>query len=138
MSIQLVFRNKNKKGFVIIYAVILTGSVILAMAIYFSWLAAFSLKSGIQLKKSEQARHLANTCAEIALQRIWDDKNFSGSGNFSGYGGSCVYQVNNLGGDNREVRATGTVSNLIRKAKVSISKVGGLVGVTSWQEVVDF
>ena len=135
MLIQPASRNK---GFVIIYAVILTGSVVLAMALYFTWLASFSLRTGIQLKKSEQARHLANTCAEIALQKIWDDKNFSGSGNFSGHGGNCTYQVNNLGGDNREVRATGTMDTLTRKAKVSINKVGGLVGVTTWQEVADF
>lgn len=137
MLIQLVSHN-NKKGFVLIYAVILTGSVILAMALYFSWLAAFSVQSSIQLKKSEQARYLADTCAEIALQKIWDDKNFTGSGNFSGYGGSCTYQVNNLGGDNREVRASGTISGIIRKAKISINKVGGLVSVTTWQEVGDF
>ena len=137
MSIRPVFHN-NKKGYVLIYAVILVGSVILAMALYFSWLAAFSVQSTIQLKKSEQARHLANTCAEIALQKIWDDKNFTGSGNFSGYGGSCTYQVRNLGGDNREVRASGVMDNIIRKAKISIGEVGGMVGVTSWQEVADF
>ena len=138
MLIQPAYHNKKKKGFVIIYAVILTGSVTLAMALYFSWLASFSLRSGIQLKKSEQGRHLANTCAEIALQKIWDDKNFSGSGNFSGHGGSCTYQVNNFGGDNREIQSVGTVDNIIRKAKVSIDKVGFLVNVISWQEVADF
>lgn len=138
MSIQPASPNEKEKGYVIIFSVILVGAVVLAITLYFSWLATFSLKSGVQLKRSQQARHLANTCAEIALKKIWDDKNFSGSGNFSGFGGSCTYQVNNLGGDNREVRSTGTMADIIRKNKVSINKVGGLVGVASWQEVADF
>lgn len=131
-------KESNIKGFVIIYAVIILGAITLSMIVYFSWLAIFSLKSESSHRKSDQAVYLADTCAEIALQHIWSDVNYSGSGNFSGYGGDCTYAVSNSGGENRQINATGIIDNITRKVKISIDKVNSNINIASWREVADF
>jgi len=131
-------KNKNFSGYVIVYSVIILGMVILAASLYFSWLATFSIKSEISYRQSDQTRYLADTCAEIALQKIWDSASYTGSGNFSGYGGSCTYAVSSSGGENRQINATGTVNNITRRVKISIDQVNSKVNVSSWREVSDF
>lgn len=132
------YARKNEKGYILLYAVIIFAAVILAISIYSADLATFSTKAFISARKSKQARYLADTCAETALQKIWDDNNFVGSDNISLYGGECDYQVTNTGGDTREIRASGEINNIIRKVKVSVLIAGGQVGIVSWKEVSDF
>ena len=131
-------KNKNYSGYVIIYSVIILGMVILAASLYFSWLATFSLRSEISYRQSDQTRYLADTCGELALQQIWNNASYTGSGNFSGYGGGCTWAVSNLGGENRQINATGTLNNLTRKVKILVDKVNASVNVSAWREVADF
>lgn len=133
-----VEKKSDGAGFAIVYIVIMIGMIALSAVLYFSWLSIFSINNSIEIRKSGQARYLADACAEIALQKIWDNSSFSGSGSFSGYGGSCTYVISNLGGENRQINSTGTVGTIIRKVKISVDKVNTNVNVASWREVADF
>jgi len=136
---QQVCARKNKKGYVILYAVIILTAVVLAVVTYSAGLAMFSARSSADLRKSSQAEFLADTCAETALQKIWDDNNYTGSGNQNSlFGGSCSYQVTNTGGSNREIRSTGIYGNMTKKVKISAVISGGLVSASPWREVADF
>lgn len=133
-----VYARKNEGGYIMLYAVIIFAAVILAVSIYSADLATFTAKSFTSVRKSKQARYLADTCTELALQKIWDDNNFSSTGNLSLFEGDCAYQVINTGGSNRELRVDGSLGDIIRKVKVSVIIVGGQINVLSWKEVSDF
>lgn len=131
--------NKNQSGFAVLYIVILIGSAVLAMVIYYSWLASFSLRNEFQARNSKQARYLADTCGETALEIVRENQSFSGTGSIASlFGGSCSYQVNILDVQNSEIYSTGSYKNVERKIKISVSKSGSSISANSWREVADF
>ncbi len=95
-------------------------------------------KTSFALVQSNQAKALANACAEEALQQIQDSVPFSGSGSLTLGQGNCSYTVTKLTGQNRTITSSGTVGTIVRKVSISISKIRPSVNVTSWQEVADF
>ena len=129
---------KNAKGYVLIYSVIVLGMVVLALAFYLSWLGVFSLQNKKDKNNLKVAQGLADTCAENALQTIWNNASATGTTNQNLFGGNCSYQINILTGENREIRATGMMGNITRKTKVLIDQVNAKINVTSWREVADF
>jgi len=130
---------KNKKGFVLIYSVIMLGMVVLAMAIYLSWLAVFSLQGKNESRDSKIAQNLADTCAETALMALWNDAGAGGAtrNNLFGGTGDCSYAISGSG-ENRTIDATGTINKITRKTKVSLDTVTSAIHYTSWREVADF
>lgn len=131
--------KKNKNGYVMMYSVIILGSMISVMAIYMTWVGVFSLQNIVLQRNSKIAQDLADTCAENALMAIWNNVNASGTTTRNNlFGGSCFYQINVLAGENREIFATGVISGVTRKTKVLIDQVNLKVNVSSWREVADF
>ncbi|QQS60851.1 MAG: hypothetical protein IPN70_03085 [Candidatus Moraniibacteriota bacterium] len=131
-------RGKNKKGYVLLVSVIFLGSIILSLSLYFSWLASFMLRNGIDFAQAQQAEYLADLCVETALQELWDDGAFTGSLVIADSGGECSYQVNNTGGENRQINATGIVNGKTKKMQVAVDAVNANVSVSSWKIVADF
>jgi len=132
---------KNKKGYVLIYSVIILGMVVLAMALYLSWLAVFSLQSKKESFNSKIAQSLADTCAENALMAIWNNSSASGTTNRSNLfstTGSCTYTIIIGTGEARTINATGTINNVTRKTQVIVNNVTSVVTYSSWREVADF
>ncbi len=132
---------KSKKlqgGYTILFSVIVLGAVGLTLAISLSTLSRASILTSSAFTNSNQAKALANACAETALQQIRNNPSFSGTGNLSLGEGDCIYTVANLGGDNREITASGTIGDIIRKVKVSINTINPQINISSWQEVNDF
>ncbi len=75
---------------------------------------------------------------EEGLEEIRESTLFSGTGSLALGQGSCEYNVIDLGGQNREINATGTVDATVRKAKATIDTINPQINLTSWQEVDDF
>ena len=82
-------------------------------------------------EQSNQARALANACSEEALQLIRDNTAFTGSGSFSMGQGSCAYTVTNMGGSNRTIVASGTVSTVVRRVNIAITQITPTIIVSS-------
>ena len=128
----------KKNGYALILTVIVLGSVVLSLSLYFSWLSGVLFRGGNGLHASKQAEYLAETCAEKALQRIWDNSAFVGTETLNDFGGSCSAQVIDLGGENRQIQAVGSVGDSRRKLQVVLDAVNSRVGIVSWREVGDF
>lgn len=130
---------KNKKGFAMLYVVVLVGLSVMTMTLYLSWLSVFSIRNKNEKSDSNMAQDLADTCSENALMAIWNDVNTSGTVNRNNFSnGTCSYEIIILTGENREIRAIGKVGNVIRKNKISVDQVNAKVNVSSWREVGDF
>jgi hypothetical protein len=93
-----------------------------------------SSRTSFASEQSNQAKGLANACAEEALQLIHDNTSFTGSGSLSMGQGSCAYTVSSGGGQNRTIAVSGTVSGVVRRASLSITQITPTIVVSSWQE----
>lgn len=127
-----------KQGFVALISVIVVGAIIVSIAVYMVFINLNASLSGVVVRESDQARSLAQSCSEYALQELVDNNNFLGGDSLSFVEGTCTYLVTeNLSG-NILVNSTGQVNNIIRKEQVIITSFNPKAEILSWQEVVDF
>lgn len=127
-----------KKGQTIFYAVIVMGAIALTSIIYASSISVMSVRSSRIIVDSKKARSLADLCAEYALEQIRSNSNFNGNGNLNFNNQQCSYSVISQGGESREVMASGTFNNVVRRVKIIINQINPQIFISSWQEVADF
>lgn len=132
------YNNKNQRGFITLISVLVVGAVGVTMVLSLIMLGLGSSRTSFAVEQSNQAKSLANACAEEALQQIRDATPFTGSENLALGQGTCSYAVASQGGQNRIITASGTVGTIIRKVKIIINKINPAIQVVSWQEVADF
>lgn len=128
----------NQKGYITLLStlfLVAIGGVVAGSLILLG--LGFS-KTSFALEQSNQAKALANACSEEALEKIQESNPFSGSATLSLDGGTCIYTVTKLTGQNRTITSSGTVGTIIRKVSISIDKINPNINITSWQEVADF
>ena len=130
--------NQKQNGFITLTSVLVVGAVGVAIATSLILLGLGSSRTSFAVEQSNQAKGLANACAEEALQQIRDSTPFTGSGNLTLGQGICTYTVTNQGGQNRTITSSGTVGSIIRKVKIIIDKINPTIQVVSWQEVDNF
>ena len=135
--LQANSRNSNT-GYVALITVLVIGAVGTAIAVSVILLGLGSSRTSFALEQSNQAKALANACAEEALQQIRDSTPFTGTGSLTLGQGTCGYTVVNDGGENRTVTASGTVGTVVRKIKIIVNTINPAINLTSWQEVADF
>mgnify|MGYP001563863367 FL=1 len=126
--------NKSSHGFITLISVLVVGAVGVAITLSMILLGLGSSRTSFALEQSNQAKALANACAEEAMQQIRDSTPFTGSGNLTLGQGTCSYTVTNTGGQNRTITSTGTVGTIVRKSTVIINQINPSILVTSWQE----
>lgn len=130
--------NKCQNGYITLISVLVVGAVGVALTVSLILLGLSSSRTSFAIEQSNQAKSLANACAEEAMQQIRDSTSFTGNGNLTIGQGTCIYTVTNQGGQNRAITASGAVGAIIRKVKISINKINPAIQVVSWQEVADF
>lgn len=130
--------SPKKGGFITLISVLVVSAVAVAVTLSLILLGIGSSRTSFAVQQSNQAKALANACAEEALQQIRDSTPFVGSGNLTLGQGTCSYTVTSQGGQNRTITASGTVGTVVRKTKVIINNISPTITVTSWQEVSDF
>lgn len=126
---------QTQHGYVALITVLVVGAASLAIGLAILVIGTDSQKSTLSLQKSTQARSLAVSCAEEALQQMHDDTNFTGTNNLTFGTDSCTYTVTNTGGSARRVDATGTAGGVVRKVQVYATIGASSISITSWQEV---
>ncbi len=127
-----------KAGYITLMSVLLVGAVGGAIAVSLLLLGLGSSRTSFALERSYQAKALADTCAEEALEQIRGNTSFVGGGNLTLGAGTCSYTVASQGVENRTIVTSGTVGTIIRKVEILIDTINPQIRVTSWQEVSDF
>ena len=132
--------NKHQKGYITLVSVLVVGAVGIAITTSLLLLGVGSSQTSYAYQQSNQAKFLANACAEEALQQIRDSTLFAGSNSLTLGQGTCTYTVINTTptGQERTITASGTVGTIIRKVVIFINKINPTMKVTSWQEVAGF
>jgi hypothetical protein len=120
------------KGFSLLIAVIIIGSVALIAAFSAASLGLGSLKGRIFANQSEKAFFLAEACGEDALLRLHRDQSFSGT-TIQFNDGTCTSAVVSSG-NGRTISASGTVGSVTRSIEIGATLAGSSVTKTSWKE----
>lgn len=126
-----------QRGYVVLLTVLIVGAVALAIATTLLVSGIDAARSAATEEWSRVARAMSDGCAEEALEQIREASSFTGYGTLTLGGNTCGYNVINLGGTNRQINASSTVSTVVRKTKLVLSKVNPIT-ITSWQDVIDF
>ena len=130
--------NKSYKGYVALITVLVVGAVSVVIVVSLILLGISSSRASFALEQSNQAKALANACAEEALQQIRNSTPFTGSGEIEFDQGLCYYLVTSQGGQNRTVTAQGIIQTIERKVKVVIGNITPSINIISWKEVEEF
>lgn len=128
---------KNEKGYIALLAtlfLVAIGGVVAGSLILLG--LGFS-KSSFALEQSNQAKALANACAEEALLKLKQNISYTGNETIALAQGSCQIQDMKGAGPNRIIKTTGTIGTIIRKVEVKV-KISPSFTLTSWLEVADF
>jgi hypothetical protein len=129
-------KHNHKSGFAVLLSVLVLASIGTIITASLLTLGTNSTQTSASLQSSEQARGVANACAELALQRLVTSSSFVGTGNLTLGQGSCTYAVTQANATTGVINATGTVGTVVRKVQIRIA-LPTLI-IASWQEVGDF
>lgn len=139
MQIELRTKNyklKANKGYVTLVSMLVIGAVGLAVVTSLVLLGVGSSRSSFSLEQGNQAKALANACAEEALQQIWNNDSFVGTGSLASGQGNCSFAISS---DvlPKTIMAIGTVGTTVRKVSITIDALRPYLQVSPWQEVAD-
>ena len=128
----------NTKGYITLISTLIVGAISLSIGLSLLMLGTDSSRKTLVEQQSLQARSLATTCAEAALQEIRNDTGFSGTDTIVVGQGECTYTVTILVGESRDIESTGTVGAVIRKVHVTLDQINPSINLTLWEDVADF
>jgi hypothetical protein len=126
-------KYRSEEGFSALFIVIILGGVALALAMWFSTSSVWSIRESRYSKEANQARVLADTCAEMALEDVRENKTISQTGNESFGGGTCSWMIGGTGDDSRQITARGVVGDTVSQLEIQ-TKNFNPVEIISWQE----
>lgn len=132
------FQLEIKRGYIALMSVLIMGAVGIAIIVSTILLGIDASKNSLLIDKSNQARILASSCAEEALEQIADLSVTTGSGSLSLGLGTCSFIITSQNGQNITVNSTGLVDTITRKIKVIVASTTPIITISSWQEVADF
>lgn len=139
MQIELRTKNykpKTNKGYVTLVSILVIGAVGLAVVTSLVLLGVGSSRNSFALEQGNQAKALANACAEEALQQIWNEDAFVGTGNLTLGQGNCSLTVSSAVLP-KTIIATGMVGTTARKISITIDALRPYLHIASWQEIAN-
>lgn len=127
-------KNLGERGQIALTAVLVLLAVALVVAIGASLAGIGELDLGLSQSLSEKSQAVAAACAEEGLLRLRRDFGYTG-GNLELDAGTCIITVTVTAPTTRQVLATATISQEIRKVRVNVTSLSGALRVDSWQQV---
>ncbi len=98
-----LYHSHRSNGYIALVTILVIGAVGAAVAVSVILLGLGSSRTSFALEQSNQAKALANACAEEALQQIRDSTPYTGTGDLTLGQGTCSYAVTTQGGQDRTI-----------------------------------
>lgn len=130
---------KSRRAYIALISILIVGAVALSVAISSAILAIAQGRNGLLAQNLTEAKSLANACAEKVLMDLKDSESYAGNETVNLGSGQCqIYPIENLGGQVRVVKVSGSVNQTTKKIKINISQINPMMIFTSWLEVDNF
>jgi len=115
------------------------GAIALATLSSLLMIGIGSMQIGFTVRQSEQARSLAQTCAERGLRSLWEDTGYVGTEALNFDEGECdILRIGGSGNENRSLCAEGRVGPTVRRYEILLGRVLPSIEVSAWREVEQF
>lgn len=134
-------RAKTKaKGYIAFITVLVISAITVVIATTLLIISTDNATAVAEITNSIQARALADTCVEVAINKLKLNTAYTGNETVTvGTTGSCqILTITGSGNSNRVIQATSTLNNTTRKVVVTLTTVNPTTMISSWQEVADF
>ena len=132
--------NTRERGVAAILTVVIVAAAALIMAYTASMLGLGELDLGYTSQKGAEALSVADGCMEETMRRIRLNTNYgvgAGTINLSVSNGSCIINVEDLGGNQRRITVTGTTGDYNKKIQTTLTLTGNVITINSWEEKSD-
>lgn len=127
------------KAYVALFTVILVGVIGISVATSLLLLGLDFWRTSFSSQQSDQARAYADACAEVALNRIRENINYSGNDTITFPNGNCIIRpVIGSGTETPAVETQAQVGESIRKIQVVLNSVRPQIEIYQWLEVPEF
>lgn len=130
--------KSHTRGYIALLSVIAIGVIGTAIMLSVMLQGINITKTNIAVEKAGQARVLASSCGEEALQKILETGTTSSSGNLTVASGTCSYTITSTTSQIIIVQSTGFVDTIVSKIKIIVATTTPSIVLSSWQEVGDF
>ncbi|MCA9397364.1 hypothetical protein KC573_00920 [candidate division WWE3 bacterium] len=130
-------KNFSNKGFVALFVVVIISAGALLMSYNASYLSLGELDLGVTNQKGYETLAIAEGCAEEALGQIRQNSNYglsSGTIQYTVGSGSCTVTVTDIGGNQRQITSSATVTNYHKRVQVILT-IGSTLSIDSWTEL---
>ena len=129
-------KKQFEKGYVTLISILVIGAVGLSIATSLVLLGLGSSRTSFALEQGNQAKALANACAEEALQKVWDLDSYVGTGSLTLGQGSCTYSVSGAAAP-KTITVSGMVDASVRKISITLDQLRPYLRPAPWQEVAN-
>lgn len=128
--------DSHKKGYITLLSVI----ILTSMA---SLIVAGGLLTNIDkidivnsVEGSKIAKLSAESCAEIAINNLKSNLNYTGNENISFENSDCsIGTISGSGNQDRSFEVSGTYLNTIKRFLIQIENINPTTDITSWREI---
>lgn len=133
---QLVSENNNQKSafaalFSVLILMIISGFVITSILVS----SATGIQNNSVYRDGIEARALADSCANVAIDNLKDDNTYPGSESITIASKQCqILVISGSGNNNRVVRGQATVNGVTKKIEVNISELVPNTIINYWEE----
>lgn len=133
---QLALENNKKKPafaalFSVLILIIISGFVITGILVS----SASGVQNNAVYRDGIEARALADSCANVAIDNLKDDNTYPGNESITIASKQCqVLAIAGSGNNNRVVRGQATVNGVTKKIEVSISELVPNTIINYWEE----
>ncbi|MEK7656079.1 MAG: hypothetical protein AAB386_05385 [Patescibacteria group bacterium] len=130
---------KLLRGYIALISIILIEAILLVIGAGILLRSSGVAKTDVSIDKQARAQAAVSACADYALNQLKETTVYTGNQLINVGGDTCyIMNVSGIGGTNRTVQATSTVSGYTRKIKIQITKVNPTMIISSWEDVVGF
>lgn len=132
------FYLKNKRGgFITLVSVLIIGLISLLVVSSVLLLSTDFARDNASIAESNQAKAVANACAESALDKLRKDSNYAGNEAFALNGGTCQIAALQGSGAVKTIQVTGLYGYSTRNVKVVTSQLKPQILISAWEEIPD-
>ncbi|MCA9378858.1 hypothetical protein KC640_00360 [Candidatus Dojkabacteria bacterium] len=125
----------TKQGFATLIAVLVLTLVATSVIAVSLLVSTQTFQANANSREGIQARFDAQTCVEIALNKLKIDNTYSGNENISLANGSCtISAVSGTGNNDRSFQTSGTSQQSIARIWIDISEIDPDMTFTTWVE----
>jgi hypothetical protein len=138
-TFKLRYRKKSSpRGYIALLSVIVLGVIGVSVMLSIILAGISASKTNIALEQGSEARTMASSCTEEALQKVLETATTSAKGSLSIGSSTCSYTITSQNGQNITINASGTMGTLTSKVIAIIATTTPSIILSSWQEVGDF